>query len=125
MSDRDSGAEIGAFFAGVLIGGLVGAATALLLAPQTGEETRKVIGKTSEEWRDRAQDVLEDAREGADATIADSRRRAERILDEARTKADAIVGEARERVETVIEDRRARGKKADAVAPAAPEAPAA
>ena len=44
---------------------------------------------------------------------------------EARTKADAIVGEARERVETVIEDRRARGKKADAVAPAAPEAPAA
>ena len=93
MSDRDSGAEIGAFFAGVLIGGLVGAATALLLAPQTGEETRKVIGKTSEEWRDRAQDVLEDARERADATIADSRRRAERILDEARTKADAIVGE--------------------------------
>jgi len=65
MSDRDSGAEIGAFFAGVLIGGLVGAATALLLAPQTGEETRKVIGKTSEEWRDRAQDVLEDARERA------------------------------------------------------------
>ena len=86
MSDRDSGAEIGAFFAGVLIGGLVGAATALLLAPQTGEETRKVIGKTSEEWRDRAQDVLEDARERADATIADSRRRAERILDEAQLR---------------------------------------
>ena len=34
MSDNDS---FGAFFAGFVIGGLVGAATALLMAPQSGE----------------------------------------------------------------------------------------
>jgi gas vesicle protein len=39
----DSSADFGAFVAGFLIGGLVGAATALLLAPQSGEETRAAI----------------------------------------------------------------------------------
>ena len=90
MSQQDAGVEMGAFFAGVLIGGLVGAAVALLMAPQSGEETRKQITKTSEEFRDRAQDVMEDARERAEATIADSRRRAERIIEDARIKAEDI-----------------------------------
>jgi gas vesicle protein len=95
MSDSDSG--IGAFFAGVLIGGLVGAATALLLAPQTGEETRRTIGRYGNDFRDRAQDSFEDARERADATLADARRRAERIIEEARERAERIARDARER----------------------------
>ena len=41
MSDRDPG--FGEYFAGFVIGGLVGAAAALLLAPQSGEETRTLI----------------------------------------------------------------------------------
>ena len=45
MADRDSGMEAGAFFAGVLIGGLVGAATALLMAPSAGDETRRKLGE--------------------------------------------------------------------------------
>jgi gas vesicle protein len=93
MSDSDSG--IGAFFAGVLIGGLVGAATALLMAPQSGEETRRTIGRYGNEFRDRAQDSLEDARERAEATVADARRRAERIVEEARERAERIARERR------------------------------
>jgi gas vesicle protein len=100
MSQQDSGVEVGAFFAGVLIGGLVGAAVALLLAPQSGEETRRQITRTSEELRDRAQDIVEDARERAEATIADSRRRAERIIEEARVKAEAMTNEARAKIES-------------------------
>ena len=38
MSDSDN--EIGAFLTGFIIGGLVGAAVALITAPQSGEETR-------------------------------------------------------------------------------------
>ena len=38
----DSG--FGSFLAGVLIGGLIGAAIGLLLAPQTGEELRDQVG---------------------------------------------------------------------------------
>ena len=40
MSQNNEGA---AFFAGLVIGGLIGAALALLLAPQSGEETRAQI----------------------------------------------------------------------------------
>lgn len=106
MSNQDSGAQMGAFFAGVLIGGLVGAAAALLLAPQSGEETRRQIGRASVDLRDRAQDTLEDARERAEATIADARRRAERIVEEARERAEQIVREAKVQVEKAAEQAR-------------------
>lgn len=39
---KDSG--FGSFLAGVVIGGLIGAAIGLLLAPQTGEELREQVG---------------------------------------------------------------------------------
>jgi gas vesicle protein len=104
MSDNDSG--MGAFFAGVLIGGLVGAATALLLAPQSGEETRQSLGRYSNDFRDRAQDSLEDARERAEATVADARRRAERIVEEARERAERISRDTRDRIRNTRADAR-------------------
>ena len=39
---KDSG--FGSFLAGAVIGGLIGAAIGLLLAPQTGEELREHVG---------------------------------------------------------------------------------
>ncbi|MDQ2689955.1 MAG: YtxH domain-containing protein [Chloroflexota bacterium] len=39
---KDSG--LGSFLAGVVIGGLIGAALGLLLAPETGEELREHVG---------------------------------------------------------------------------------
>ena len=51
---KDSG--FGSFLAGVVIGGLIGAALGLLLAPQTGEELREQIddfvGEKRAEWDD-------------------------------------------------------------------------
>jgi len=40
---KDSG--FGSFLAGVVIGGLIGAALGLLLAPQTGDEFRDHVGE--------------------------------------------------------------------------------
>src|SRR5262245_8571271 len=57
--------EGGAFFAGLVIGGLVGAALALLLAPQSGEETRAQIRDKSLEYKDRAEEGLIEARQRA------------------------------------------------------------
>ena len=54
-----------AFFAGLVIGGLVGAALALLLAPQSGEETRAQIRDRSLEYKDRAEEGYLDARQRA------------------------------------------------------------
>ena len=98
MADRDSGMEAGAFFAGVLIGGLVGAATALLMAPSAADETRRKLGERSETFRDRASDVMEDARERAETTVIDARRKAESIVADARRKAETIVTDAKERI---------------------------
>ena len=45
-------------FTGLLIGGLIGAATALLMAPRSGEETRAEIRNKAVEYRDRTRDVV-------------------------------------------------------------------
>ncbi len=60
MSDNSS--EFGSFLAGFLIGGLVGAATALLLAPQSGEDTRNVIVTKSIELKEMAVNEAENLR---------------------------------------------------------------
>lgn len=66
MADRSSGAD---FLAGFIIGGLVGAAAALILAPQSGEETRAFLQERSAEMtadaRKRAQQLEIQARETA------------------------------------------------------------
>lgn len=45
---------------GMLIGGLAGAAAALLMAPQSGKDTRKQIQEKSIELRDRTTGLVED-----------------------------------------------------------------
>ena len=60
MSDRDT--QFGAYLAGFVLGGLIGAVAALLLAPQTGEETRTQIRDKSIELKDKAAETAEDYR---------------------------------------------------------------
>jgi gas vesicle protein len=98
MADRSGGGE---FFAGLVLGGLVGAGIALLMAPQSGEETRAQIRDTSVELKDRANETMAEAREKAEAITADSRRRAEEIIAEARTSADKMMAEARQKADEI------------------------
>jgi gas vesicle protein len=51
MEEKENGAG---FVIGFLIGAIAGAAAALLLAPQSGEETRHAIGEKSAELKDGA-----------------------------------------------------------------------
>ena len=117
MSDQSS--DFGAFIAGMVIGGLVGAAVALLLAPQSGEETQKLIKEksielkdkavlTAEEARTRAEKALEDARGKADQAVADVRARSEELASLTRQRAT----ELQQRGQVVIEEQRAKlGRK--------------
>ena len=52
MDNNES--ELGSFLAGFVIGALVGAATALILAPQSGAATRQQIASSSQDFRQSA-----------------------------------------------------------------------
>jgi gas vesicle protein len=120
MSDRDS--DFGAFLIGFVVGGLVGAAVALLMAPQSGEETRTVIREKGIEIKDRAMETAEEARERAEK-FRKMHANEPGILPEARTRATelaalskekavepsngrAVPDEQRSRIEGVIETAR-------------------
>ena len=48
-------------FVGLLVGGLAGAVTMMLMAPQSGSDTRSQIQEKSIELRDRTTGMMEDA----------------------------------------------------------------
>jgi gas vesicle protein len=57
------------FLVGLLLGALSGAVAALLLAPQSGAETRTMIKDKSIELRDKAQQTAEQARARTDEAV--------------------------------------------------------
>ncbi len=103
MAERDSGLE---FFAGFVVGGLVGAAVALILAPQSGEETRSQIKEKSIELKDRAGELTVEARQRAEELSAEARKKAEELSAETRKRVEEIVADAKVRVEEAIEEGR-------------------
>jgi gas vesicle protein len=61
-SDNGGGAVIAAF----ILGAIAGAATALLLAPSSGEETRRLLAEKAREGKDLANDAAKKGREFVD-----------------------------------------------------------
>jgi gas vesicle protein len=87
----DSASEIGAFMAGFVIGGLVGAATALILAPQSGEETRTQIAAKSHELREAGAQQYETARVRVHDTSAHAQEQARIVLDEGKSRMNTAI----------------------------------
>ncbi len=85
MSEREG--DIGVFLAGFIIGGMVGSIVALLLAPQSGEETRTIIRDRSIELKDKAVERAEAARIKAEAAAAEARARADEFARMTQEKA--------------------------------------
>ncbi|HWK09760.1 MAG TPA: YtxH domain-containing protein [Vicinamibacterales bacterium] len=61
MARDDSGA--GTVVVAFVLGAITGAAVALLMAPATGEETRRLLAEKAREGRDRAGDAARQGRE--------------------------------------------------------------
>ena len=78
---RDDGGAAGTIITAFVLGALTGAAVALLVAPQTGEETRRLLG--------------EKAREGADRA-AQAARQGREILDRQKTTISSAIDRGRE-----------------------------
>ena len=65
---NDSG--FGSFLAGVVIGGLIGAAIGLLLAPQSGEELREHVGDFVDGKKAEWDEAIEEGRAAAEQARA-------------------------------------------------------
>lgn len=83
--------HVGLVGAGLVIGAVVGAGAALLLAPHSGEETRTIIRRQARNARHRASDAWSDLADELAALTRRGRRRARRAIRRARWRAsDAI-----------------------------------
>lgn len=86
MSNHNNQGEFSAFLAGFVIGGLVGGAVALILAPRSGAEIRSQLMERGDELRHRAQEYSGD------------------YFTQTRNRVDELTNEARERVRIVLDD---------------------
>ena len=100
--------DIVGILAGMLVGGLAGAVTMLLLAPQSGKRTRIQIQEKSIELRDRATGIVEGA-------VAQVRLDGNKIARDGRRKASELLHQGQELVADQLEyvtDAVKAGKKA-------------
>lgn len=76
----------GAFIVGLAIGALAGAAAALLLAPESGEELRRDIGERSDELKLKAQQQVDALQEQGRIVLSDNVKKAQQVVQEAQVK---------------------------------------
>jgi len=91
------------FLAGLLIGGLIGAGTMLLLAPQSGKKTRRQIRRKGEDLREQTVDAV-------DSEIAKIHTKAREIstkihihAEDLQQRGQALVDQQKERWSPVVE----------------------
>jgi gas vesicle protein len=89
--------QLGGFAAGILLGGLAGAGTMLLLAPQSGKRTRAQIQQRGTELKDQATDAVDEA-------VLQTRHQVRRIRAGTRRN----MGRLQHRARLVLEEQTAR-----------------
>ncbi|HEX2988870.1 MAG TPA: YtxH domain-containing protein [Chloroflexota bacterium] len=89
MKSEQSGAG---FFVGFLLGGVVGAAAALLITPRSGDETRDTIMERGIELKVKAEEVAARAMDEADDLFTKGRT----VLDSQRYRIQEAVEEGKE-----------------------------
>ncbi len=73
MSNNEEKNVVVNFLAGLGLGALVGAATALLLAPKPGTETRQDIANAADDLKNKANKVVQDLSESSDELVKKSK----------------------------------------------------
>jgi gas vesicle protein len=91
QGSRNHNTNVLGVFGGVLFGGLAGAVTMLLLAPQSGKRTRMQIQQKSIELRERATEQIQD-------TMAKIRLESRKIARGSRRKSKELVQQGQDLV---------------------------
>lgn len=99
-TQRDDNADRKAFGLGLLVGAMVGASAALLLAPASGARTRRKIRRGAQQLVSRGGHVVGDLWEDADRSTRGLRKSASRKLRGGVKRGSRYAQDARELVET-------------------------
>jgi gas vesicle protein len=83
MAERD---DFGAFLLGFIIGGMAGAVTALLMAPQSGDETRTYIREKAIEIKDKAGETVDEAYAQAEKAALEAQERFQELAEMTKEK---------------------------------------
>jgi gas vesicle protein len=109
-SVEDNSFDGGRFMAGVLAGAVIGVGAALLLAPQSGEDSRDDIRGAGAMVRDRTVETFDEARGAVEdwiaqtkQTIEDTRQRLDEAVDAGRAAADKKRAELDARVDASLD----------------------
>jgi len=86
------------FLFGAVLGGLIGAGVAILWAPQSGEQTRLQIQKTTQDIQTKAEQTISSAKEHSKRAADEIARHAEVIKDEVQQAVDTAVKEGKETI---------------------------
>ena len=70
----------GKFIAGFVVGGVVGAIAGILLAPQSGEETREAISENAKLAYKKAQDAVKDIQDKTDDALEEMQKKGNEII---------------------------------------------
>jgi gas vesicle protein len=70
---KDEGYSTGSMLLSFLLGGVVGAGLALLLAPQSGEETRKKIRDLADDVKDKATGYVDKTKDKISSYVGDGK----------------------------------------------------
>ena len=88
----------GGFALGLLVGGVIGAAAGLLLAPKPGAETRSELMEMGETWRTRADSMAADVRSRGMQELTDVSQRVGPAVDSLKARGASTVAVARSRI---------------------------
>jgi gas vesicle protein len=100
MSNQNSNVP---FFAGLVIGGVVGAGVALMLAPHSGEETRSQIRDKSLGLRGEAVEGLTDAGQHAQTQVEAWQEKGQKVAKAVSQSKDSIIQAVNQSKDRVVE----------------------
>ena len=84
----------GKFLAGFVVGGALGALAGILLAPQSGEETREILSDASKDVAKKTDKTVKDIQEKADAVVSDLQQKSDEIME----KINALINKQKDEI---------------------------
>lgn len=91
-TEKEKNMSVTRFFTGVAIGAAIGAIAGVLLAPQSGEETRESIESFAKGIAGKTDKTVKDIQDKADSVVSDLQEKGDEIIE----KIQALINKQKE-----------------------------